>query len=508
MPDPESIALGFSSFGTVLSLILFAAQIPMFRQLVRSGSSEGFTIPPTLFLFGNCMLWSGCAIFVQHRMDLLAVNAIGVAFTLVYMTIFIRYTHDPSKKRRLFTITASIFVFSISVFVILFLLPLGIPEEPAGMIAKSCAVAFNVCLFGGAINAVREAVRTLDASKVPTLLTIVSLLCAANWGLFGLVIDDAFVAAPNGIGVLLSGGQLAALGYIRIRQKGSGGRGIGAKRLEEGEPDRRSETAAGGLAAGSASVEVRDWADAGAAAGATTTATVSSGAAATVSAASVQPAAADEQRLAAHIEETLRARLQAEAAAKRAQMVPPVSVDGGPAARRRARSTATAPGTPAVSYTASNVSGVPEEVDHHDAVVRAISLKGAAPGAASSHGSLPDNEAHGLLAAHEAASAAAGDADDMTFSVGLPLAGDGIDAPEASAARATSAKSVASAGAPGTGSFTVTLRSYETSPRAAAAAAPMDFASRAAVGRRAPSGLPVMYPPVHPGSPGQPTQHR
>lgn len=508
MPDAETVALGFSSFGTVLALILFAAQIPMFRQLIRAGSSEGFTVPPTLFLFGNCLLWSGCAIFVQHRMDLLAVNAIGVVFTIVYLAIFIRFTHDPVKKRKLFTISMSIFAFSVGVFVVLFLLPLGVPEEPAGMIAKSCAVAFNICLFGGAINAVRDAVRTLDASKVPTLLTVVSLLCAANWGLFGLVIDDAFVAAPNGIGVLLSGGQLAALVYIRVQQKKSGGRGVGAKRLEEVDGESR----AGGSSA--ASVEVNDWA-ADTSAGAAASAAPSAAPRVRQPSASASTAA-QERQLAAHLEETLRLRLQADAAAKQAQLVPSVAADGAPAARRRTRSTATAPGTPAVAYaTSHDFDGVPEEVDHHDAVVRAISLKGAAPGAASSHGSLPDNEAHGLLAAHEAASAsqaaAFGD-DDEQFTIGLPLGGDAAATSQVNAGPGSSASSAVSASGSGSGgSFTVTMRSYDPSPRSATAAAagPMDFAaSRAAVSRRAPSGVPVAYPPLHPshannpGSPG------
>lgn len=516
MPDVETIALGFSSFGTVLAIILFASQIPMFRQLIRAGSSEGFTVPPTFFLFGNCLLWSGCAIFVQHRIDLLAVNGIGVAFTIVYLAIFIRYTHDPVKKRKLFTISMSIFAFSVGVFVVLFLLPLGVPAEPAGVIAKSCAVAFNICLFGGAINAVRDAVRTLDASKVPTLLTVVSLLCAMNWGLFGLVIDDAFVAAPNGIGVLLSGGQLAALVYIRVQQKKSGGRGVGAKRLEEADADAESQSQSRAAGTPAAAVEVQGWTanTSGAAAAPLPIAAISSVRQPSTSASTAASSAAQERQLAAHIEETLRTRLQAEAAAKQAQMVAPVSVDAAPAARRRTRSTATAPGTPAASYVASasfDIDGVPEEADHHDAVVRAISLKGAAPGGTNSHGSLPDNEAHGLLAAHEAALASH---HEDQFAIGLPLGGDASAASQthAGAGSASSALGASSSGiGSGSGagvSFTVTMRAYDPSPRSAAAAAagPMDFASRAAVSRRAPSGVPVAYPPLHPAhaSPGSP----
>jgi hypothetical protein len=117
-------------------------------------------------------------------------------------------------------------------FAVLFLMPFGVPEATAGGIAKTAAVICNTAMFGGTIRAVVTAVKQLDSSRVPTLLTITCLLCAAVWGLFGVVIDDWFVVAPNAAGVVISGVQLIALGYISWKLRYGGRPTVPVKGME------------------------------------------------------------------------------------------------------------------------------------------------------------------------------------------------------------------------------------------------------------------------------------
>jgi len=214
MPTADEVALGLSGFGTFLSLVLFLSQIPSIRRMAREGDAAPYPKTPNLLLLGNCLLWSGCAIFVQKRGDLLAVNGIGAAFTTTFAILFYKYTKDHASQRRLFWLVAGMYIGTAVFFAVLFLMPFDIPEAMAGGIAKTVAVICNTAMFGGTIRAVVTAVKQLDSSRVPTLLTITCLLCAAVWGLFGVVIDDWFVVAPNAAGVVISGVQLIALGYI------------------------------------------------------------------------------------------------------------------------------------------------------------------------------------------------------------------------------------------------------------------------------------------------------
>lgn len=217
MVDQESVAFALSSFGTVLALGLFSSQIPMFRAIARAGSAAGYTVAPTVFLAGNCLSWTLVAIYVQHRPELALVNGIGVCFTAAYAFMFVRFTHDRAARRSLLLRFCTLYVGILALFAVLFVLPSGIPVATADTVSRGVAVFFNVLLFAGPIQSVRYALRTLDASRVPSLLTVVSLVSCVNWGAFGLVIEDVSVAAPNWIGFVLSGGQLAALLYVRHR---------------------------------------------------------------------------------------------------------------------------------------------------------------------------------------------------------------------------------------------------------------------------------------------------
>jgi solute carrier family 50 protein (sugar transporter) len=232
MPTADEVALGLSGFGTFLSLVLFLSQIPSIRRMAREGDAAPYPKTPNLLLLGNCLLWSGCAIFVQKRGDLLAVNAIGAAFTTTFAILFYKYTKDHASQRRQFWLVAGLYIGTAVLFAALFLMPFDIPEATAGGMAKTVAVVCNTAMFGGTIRAVLTAVKQLDSSRVPTLLTITCLLCAAVWGLFGVVIDDWFVVAPNAAGVIISGAQLIALGYISWKLRYGGKPTVPGKGLE------------------------------------------------------------------------------------------------------------------------------------------------------------------------------------------------------------------------------------------------------------------------------------
>lgn len=93
--------------------------------------------------------------------------------------------------------------------------------EKRGAVVALLACGFNIVMLGSPIQSLIVAVKTLDASRVPALMVIISFFACICWASFGLLVQDYFIFTPNGIGFVLSIIQLLALGYVRrMRAKG------------------------------------------------------------------------------------------------------------------------------------------------------------------------------------------------------------------------------------------------------------------------------------------------
>lgn len=214
--NAAQIASGLSALGTCVAIALFASQIPMMRTMMKEGDAGSYTKVPTYLLLGTTVQWMLYALFVQGRWDLFAVNAIGVAFCVTYVGLFAAYSQGASR-RTIMQVGVGIVGAAVLMYVALFkLLPAGVLPSRA-LIVALVADLVNTAMFASPLQSVHAAVLNLDASRVPALLTLASLLCGLNWSAFGIVIDDYFVAAPNMIGSILSLLQLVALGYIRVQ---------------------------------------------------------------------------------------------------------------------------------------------------------------------------------------------------------------------------------------------------------------------------------------------------
>lgn len=199
---------------------------------LRAGDASRYSYTPTWALFSTAALWTGCAIFVQKRVDLFLVNACMVAITSVYLFFFFKLSKRDARRKLLVLIASSLSAVLL-LFIVLFAPSPDLPH--AGDVSKGLAVLVNLAIFVTPLQAISTAVRTLDTSRVPAALSVVSLLCATDWAIFGLVVEDYYVTMPNAFGATMSLIQLAALYYIRVR-KGKAGTPAGGALTKTGTP--------------------------------------------------------------------------------------------------------------------------------------------------------------------------------------------------------------------------------------------------------------------------------
>ena len=251
LPAPHAIFMsataadGLAIAGTIFAIGLFASQIPMMRQIVKEGtlpcstashgtrthqmprrlafparaaSADGFSTLPTYLLLGTVGSWLGYAICVLHRVDLIILNTIGIAFQCAYLVVFARYSSKVGRQRIAFALCGIVIPIT-ALHVILFAI---FPRETAAWnsyFSATSAALVTISMFVSPAQALHGAILSLDDSRVPRLMSVASLLYSVIWTAFGALIGDYFIVTPNGCGVALSLAQLSALLYIKCRKR-------------------------------------------------------------------------------------------------------------------------------------------------------------------------------------------------------------------------------------------------------------------------------------------------
>jgi hypothetical protein len=164
-------------------------------------------------------LWTGYGYFVKDKKaEILICNGIGIAAATAYVAVYALWSTKEARKQLIIMYTGIWGAWCV-LFGFLYGTTIGDAFEQRGTMVAVIAIVFNIMLLGSPLQSISEALKNLDASRVPIMMSIVGLFCSITWGLYGVMIDDYFVAFPNGVGVLLAGVQFGALRYIKNKVK-------------------------------------------------------------------------------------------------------------------------------------------------------------------------------------------------------------------------------------------------------------------------------------------------
>ena len=90
-----------------------------------------------------------------------------------------------------------------------FLLPGIIGQSTAKLATGLCATIVVLCFYTSPLSTLIQVVYTRNSVSIHLGLAVASLCNAALWVVYGLCVEDYFVAGPNAIGVALGIVQLA-----------------------------------------------------------------------------------------------------------------------------------------------------------------------------------------------------------------------------------------------------------------------------------------------------------
>ncbi|MFH4980339.1 hypothetical protein AB6A40_007048 [Gnathostoma spinigerum] len=201
--------LSLTAFVTTVSL--FFCGIPICYNIWRRRNAKGFSVVP--FWFG---VLSGCFWlrygFLKMDMTMISVNVCAVTLMTIYLAFYFCFTE--SKCWITVSITILIFMISLMAF---FVQIFGMKSmHPLGF---SCMI-LNIINFGAPLAGIRVVLRQKSCETMPLPLCIANFLVSSQWMLYGILITDIYLIAPNGCGTFLSLIQLALFVFYPRKAEG------------------------------------------------------------------------------------------------------------------------------------------------------------------------------------------------------------------------------------------------------------------------------------------------
>ncbi|KAG7388633.1 hypothetical protein PHYPSEUDO_012124 [Phytophthora pseudosyringae] len=200
---------------TTTAILVSIAPLPDFWRIHTSRSTGEVSILPVVMLFANCYMWVLYSYLVSNIFPLFAVTLFGIATSIVFVSIYYRWTKDRAYVVKVCTVALVLLAIGTLYYI---LATSGVTDQSEAAVEKTLgfmAIAFNLVLYASPLESMKKVVQTKNASSMPIAISSIFLVNAALWVVFAVAVSDMFVLVPNAVGTFLCAVQVAL--YIVYR---------------------------------------------------------------------------------------------------------------------------------------------------------------------------------------------------------------------------------------------------------------------------------------------------
>ncbi|KAJ1377496.1 SWEET sugar transporter [Sesbania bispinosa] len=182
----------------IASFVCFLAPLPTFYRVCKKKSTEGFQSIPYVAALFSAMLWIFYAYVKTGETLLITINAFGCVIETIYLAIFVAYCPKKARMATLRMIVLLNFGGFCTIVVLTHILAKG--EGRVKLLGWICVV-FATSVFAAPLSVIRVVIRTKSVEFLPFPLSLLLLISAIMWLLYGLSLKDIYVTLPNVVGL-------------------------------------------------------------------------------------------------------------------------------------------------------------------------------------------------------------------------------------------------------------------------------------------------------------------
>lgn len=193
-------------FGGLCSASSFCLQligIQICYGIIKKGGTGDMSPFTFISYFVSCAVWLKYGI-TQHLPVVIAVNAYGATLNFIYTIIFYRYSTKKDQFHR-FLFIGAVMLFSPLMYIKFYETDTKVAMEYLG----SYCVLLTVIGYGAPLVSLTDVIRSRSTESLSFSLIVANFMVAVLWTVYGGLIKDKYVQAPNVLGGVLALLQLS-----------------------------------------------------------------------------------------------------------------------------------------------------------------------------------------------------------------------------------------------------------------------------------------------------------
>ncbi|EPS65273.1 hypothetical protein M569_09501, partial [Genlisea aurea] len=199
--------------GNIVSIMLFFSPMPIFYRIVKQKSTEGFSCMPYTVALFSAMLWLFYGLINTTVPLVLTINAFGCAVETVYIVIFIVYAN---RKERILALKM-VFADALGLGSIVIVTMAAVKSKKHRVkVVGWISMVFATLVFVAPLSVMRKVIQTRSAEFLPITLSVALLLVAIIWFVYGFLLHDVYIMAPNILGFMFAIAQIIL--YVKYRK--------------------------------------------------------------------------------------------------------------------------------------------------------------------------------------------------------------------------------------------------------------------------------------------------
>jgi solute carrier family 50 protein (sugar transporter) len=200
------VFLFFCSFYSIIIYmhkLLFVWYRLTVRKIYQDRSAGSVSWYPYFFMLLNCVAWVAYGVSLLNAVVLI-VNFFGVLVACLYLWVFY-VVGSEIERLRIFRYSALGLAAEMVTLVLVFLFVNASFTTAAGLLGCSLAIS----MFASPLLQVYVVVQTQSTSSLSLPLCLAAGLNTVAWTAFAVLTQDLWIFAPNFIGLVLTGLQIA-----------------------------------------------------------------------------------------------------------------------------------------------------------------------------------------------------------------------------------------------------------------------------------------------------------
>ncbi|KAL4166193.1 hypothetical protein KRP22_013458 [Phytophthora ramorum] len=215
-----AIAVTVSKVVTIITTVMMRISLlPDWNRWRKNHSTGEMSVMPCVLIFTNSYAVLFYAYAIDDFVPLFATSMLGVVVGIFLAYYFYRWAVDQREVLRVFAFFFFVCLV-ITIYAVLAICGLtGQSHSSVGTTLGFVTIATTTGMYASPVATIVRVVRTKTATSMPFTMGVVNVLNSFCWGVYGALVHNMFLLAPNIVGVSLSATQMIVTYMYRSKER-------------------------------------------------------------------------------------------------------------------------------------------------------------------------------------------------------------------------------------------------------------------------------------------------